>query len=111
MDINLGDLLHFLKNPHNGTGKNKYYEDKNAFIFSFNKKMKYYPKISLNDHVCMYSDAGPSFGGGNDIHLSNNCLHNNNSYNYQYTYQTEKNELNGGEKNFTIKDYEVYSLN
>ena len=58
----------------------------------------------------MYSDKGPSFGGGNDILLENNCLHNNNSLIYPYTYQTEKYELNGGEKNFTVKDYEVYSI-
>ena len=38
-------------------------------------------------------------------------LHNNNSYNNcPVTYETEKYELNGGEKNFTVKDYEVYSI-
>ena len=100
------------KNPHNGEGENKFYEDKNAFIFSLNKKRKYYPKIDNKDHVCMWSDRGPSFGVGNDMTLHNNCLHNNNSYNNcPLTYQTEKNELNGGEYNFTVKDYEVYSIN
>ena len=99
------------KNPHNGANKNKYYEDKDVFIFSLNKKRKYYPKIDKKDHVCMWSDKGPSFGGGNDMHLSNNCLHNNNSYNYCYSFQIEKCELNEGEQNFTGKDYEVYSRN
>ena len=60
----------------------------------------------------MWSDRGPSFGGGNDFQLSNICLHNNDSYNYcQNTYKIENYELNGGEKNFTVKDYEVYSIN
>ena len=100
------------KNPNNGSGCKKYYEDKNAFIFSLNNKKKYYPKIGRNDIVCMWSDRGPSFGGGNDFTLHNNCLHNNNSYNgCPYTYATEKCELNGGEYNYTVKDYEVYSIN
>ncbi len=98
------------KKPNNGD--NIYYEDKNAFIFSLNKKKKFYPKINDKYHVCMWSDRGPSFGGGNDFQLSNNCLHNNDSYNYcQNTYKIENYELNGGEKNFTVKDYEVYSIN
>ena len=62
--------------------------------------------------VCMWSDSGPSFGFGNDLFLANNCLHNNKSFNNcPYSYETEKCELNGGECNFTVKDYEVYSVN
>ena len=100
------------KNPQNGSGTNKFYEDKSAFIFSLNKKRKFYPKRGNNNHVCMWSDKGPSFGGGNDITFHNNCLHNNNSYNNcPCTYQTEVYELNGGEEYYTVKDYEVYSIN
>ena len=100
------------KNPNCWIGKNKYYEDKNAFIFSLNNKKKYYPKMDDKNHVCMWSDRGPSFGAGNDLTLNNNCLHKNNSYNNcPRTYETEKYELNGGEYNFTVKDYEVYSIN
>ena len=74
--------------------------------------MKYYPKIDNKSHVCMWSDRGPSFGAGNDFTLYNNCLHNNNSYNNCPTsFQTGKYELNGGESNYTVKDYEVYSIN
>ena len=100
------------KNPHCGKNGNRYYTDKNAFIFSLNKKRKYYPIVSdYSYHVCMWSDHGPSFGFGNDLTLRNNCLHNNDSHNTcPSTYQTEKYELNGGENNFTVKDYEVYSI-
>ena len=100
------------KNPNNGKDNSKYYEDNEAFIFSLNKKRKYYPKIEdKGNAVCMRSDRGPSFGRGNDLTFHNNCLHNNNSYNNcPHTYQTEKHELNGGEYNFTVKDYEVYSI-
>ena len=98
------------KNPNKGSGSNEYFEDKDAFIFSLNKRKKYYPNIQKkNSAVCMWSDRGPSFGGGNDLTLHNNCLHNNNSYNScPKTYETEKFELNGGEYHFTVKDYEVY---
>ena len=98
------------KNPNKGSGSNEYFEDKDAFIFSLNKRKKYYPNIQKkNSAVCMWSDRGPSFGGGNDLTLHNNCLHNNNSYNCcPKTYETEKFELNGGEEHFTVKDYEVY---
>ena len=100
------------KNPNNGKDGNKFYEDNEAFIFSLNKKRKYYPKIEDKKYaVCMWSDRGPSFGNGNDLTLHNNCLHNNNSYNNcPDTYQIEKCGLNGGEYNFTVKDYEVYSV-
>ena len=60
----------------------------------------------------MWSDRGPSFGGGNDLTLENQCLHNASSHNScPFTYPTEKYELNGGEEYFTVKDYEVYSVN
>jgi len=100
------------KNPNNGKDGKKFYDDNEAFIFSLNKKRKYYPNLNeKHNAVCMWSDRGPSFGFGNDLTLNNNCLHNNNSYNScPYTYQTEKCELNGGEYNFTVKDYEVYSV-
>ena len=98
-------------NPNNEGNNTKYYEDKNAFIFSLDKKKKYYPKANDKYQVCMYSDRGPSFGGGNDLSLHNKCLHNNNSYNRcPETYQTKKYELNGGNEYFTVQDYEVYSI-
>ena len=103
------------KNPDNEKGKKEFidrifYEDSGAFIFSLNKRKKYYPNIQRkNRAVCMWNNRGPSFGAGNDLTLHNNCLHNNNSYNScPYTYETEKYELNGGEYHFTVKDYEVY---
>ena len=91
---------------------NQYYPDNNSFLFSLNKKKKYFQKSLGDSHaVCMWKDRGPSFGGGNDMTLHNNCLHNENSYNNcPSTYQTEKYELNGGNYNFKVKDYEVYSI-
>ena len=99
------------KNP-NKEGKNFiYYEDKNAFIFSLNKKKKFYPKKNDKNHICMRNDRGPSFGVGHDLTLDNNCLNNDNSCNNcPNTFITERCELNGGEYNFVVEDYEVYSI-
>ena len=101
------------KNPNNGANRNRYYEDETAFLFSLNKKKQYYTKKNkVKNAVCMWSDRGPSFGGGNDLTLHNNCLHNEKSYNdCPNTYETENHELNGGEEYFKVKDYEVYSVN
>ena len=90
----------------------KFYSDNNAFLFSLNKKKKYFQKKYGDvEAVYMWRNRGPSFGGGNDMTLNNNCLHNSSSYNNcPYSYQTEKCELNGGEYNYMVKDYEVYSI-
>jgi hypothetical protein len=88
-----------------------FYIDNDSFLFSLNKKKKYFKKSNEDIHaICMWHDRGPSFGFGNDLTLNNKCLHNNNSSVCPYTYQIEKYELNGGENSFTVKDYEVYSI-
>ena len=52
-----------------------------------------------------------AFGGGYDLCINNQCSQNNNSYIYPHSYNTtETNELNGGERNFTVLDYKVYSV-
>ena len=91
----------------------KYYKDENAFLFSLNKKKKYFTKTKGDSKgVCMYKDKGPAFGAGNDFVIFDGCTTNTNSYsNCPYTYQTKRNELLGGQYNFQVKDYEVYSVN
>ena len=60
----------------------------------------------------MYKDKGPAFGKGNDFVIFDGCTTNTNSYsNCPYTYKTVRNELLGGQYNFQVKDYEVYSVN
>ena len=91
-----------------------YYKDENAFIFSLNKKKKYNLRNEQDRRekaVCMYKNKGPAFGGGNDFAIYNECCKNSNSYsNCPYTYKTFQFELNGGNYNFQVKDYEVYSV-
>ena len=91
----------------------KYYKDENAFLFSLNKKKKYFTKTKGDSKgVCMYKDKGPAFGKGNDFVIFDGCTTNTNSYsNCPYTYKTVRNELLGGQYNFQVKDYEVYSVN
>ncbi len=91
-----------------------YYKDENAFIFCLNKKKKYCLRNEQDRRekaICMYKNNGPAFGGGNDFVVFNECCKNSNSYsNCPYSYKTVRNELNGGNYNFQVKDYEVYSV-
>lgn len=62
---------------------------------------------------------GPTFGGGHDLHLADNCHSTKNSYtNLGHSYQTPKNYKYGGNAktmlagsyNFKCTEYEVYYL-
>lgn len=89
----------------------QYYPDEKAFIFSLNKGEKYFPiEKEKYNAVCMWVDRGPTFGGGNDLTIENNCLKNNKSHNKQKSYQFKKEDINGENQYFTVKDYEVYSI-
>ena len=95
-------------------GQNK--EDKDAFAFSLNKKKIYLPK---NEPTLHFNDSyGPIFGNNNknyiilvkgDNFFKNGgwtCTIRQNAYNgFAKDY-----EINDGEKNFNIKEIEVYQL-
>ena len=64
--------------------------------------------------IYCYSGVGPTFGGGNDLHISSNANTNTSSYSrlgftyelppgQQYTFFT-------GSGNFPVTDYEVFGL-
>jgi len=95
------------------------------FLFSYSNKAKK-PEIQLksNNTNTQYSSNnnsgyGPTFGGGHDIYISNNCDSNSTSYsNVGYTYSLDgysygsndaKNFL-AGSYNFTVTDIEVFAL-
>ena len=91
--------------------ENKYYSDPEAFIFSLNKQKIYFQKEKgMNNAICMWLKRGPSFGGGNDLTIANNCLKNNKSHSTPKTYLSDSNDLNGKNNYFKVKDYEVYSI-
>ena len=71
----------------------------------------YYNKDS-NYNIYCSSNYGPTFGGGYDFHISNNCDKNNNSYdNSGHSYDTKgKKYALAGTYNFYVEDYEVYKI-
>ena len=67
--------------------------------------------------ICSHSGAGPIFGAGHDLALSNGCKSNTNSYtnknNYGRSTSYKNFELSGpqsrGNSHFVCSDYEVYT--
>ncbi len=81
----------------------------NGFIFSLDNNEIYYNKYSSYNIYC-YSNLGPTFGGGFDFCISNNCDKNKYSYDnssHSYDIKGKKYALAGKHK-FYVEDYEVY---
>ena len=85
-------------------------QDKNAFVFSIDKKKKY--NIKEPEHAIGFSNSYWLFGyGDNAIVCYNNCTKQNDNYVGNKTYDIpEQYELNGGEKDFTVKSFEIYHI-
>lgn len=62
----------------------------------------------------IFSSVGPIFGAGADLQIANLCNVNTDSYsNLPHSYDGENNASSSslfGEYNFTITEYEVYTL-
>ena len=86
-------------------------KDENAFVFSIDKKKKYL--IKQPEHATGYgNNSWWGFGCGyNAIVCYENCTKRNDNYVDNGTYDIpEKYELNGGERNFTVKSFEIYQV-
>ena len=85
--------------------------DNNAFVFSIDKKKKYY--IKQPEHAIGFSEGyswlfGYSY---NAIVIRDNCKTRNDNYVNNQTYDIkEQYELNGGEEYFTVKSFEIYHV-
>ena len=90
---------------------NNFKTGSNGFIFSLDDKSIYYNKNS-NYNIYCYSDRGPTFGGGHDFCIYDNCNSNDSSYdNSGHSYETNgKKYALAGQNKFLVKDYEVYLL-
>ena len=90
---------------------NNYKTGSNGFIFSLDNKEIYYNKNTSYNIYCGGS-YGPTFGGGHDFYLCNNCNTDNSNYNNSdHSYQTYgKKCVMAGTYNFYVKDYEVYKI-
>ena len=87
-----------------------YKKGSNGFIFSLDNNEIYYNKDS-NYNIYCYSDYGPTFGGGYDFYISDNCDKNNSYDNSGDSYDTKgKKYALAGTKYFYVEDYEVYKI-
>ena len=90
---------------------NGYKTDERGFLFSLDSKEVYSNKKS-NYGIYCYSDKGPTFGGGHDLFIDDNCNKDNESFdNSNHSYETYgKKYALAGTKYFYVEDYEVYEL-
>ena len=74
------------------------------------------PLKTQSQQLAIYcsSGVGPTFGGGKDLHISNNANTNTSSYSrLGYTYERppgQQDTFFTGSKNFPVTDYEVFGL-
>ena len=86
-------------------------KDQNAFMFSIDKKKKYnikQPEYAIGFCMNSWWLFGYTY---NAIVVLENCTKNNGNWVDNKTYDIpEQYELNGGEKYFTVKSFEIYHV-
>jgi hypothetical protein len=93
-----------------------YKSDPQAFLFSFNRKLRF-PVKQEQYAIYAYPSYGPCFGGGREICIYDQSNINELSYsNFPYSYQAPDHIKNtdfflAGASNFKCKEIEVFSIN
>jgi len=94
-------------NPSSGN----YYASSGSFLFRLRPSMERYDLKSGRENYAVYlrKTYGPTFGGGHEIYITDNCRWIANSYSdCGNTYDVpSRYELTGGNRHFRIKDYVV----
>lgn len=101
-------------------GPNNYKNTANSWLFSMDHKEKYKQKANQSHYgVYCYSSYGPTWGGGHDIYIANNCNTGNSCYsNFGYTFDSKNNAYSttqaqshlAGSYNFTVEEIEVFQI-
>jgi len=101
------------------TAKEGYHSSPGSFLFSLVNPHETPPtqlfskKAGDQNEICSSHYHGPTFGAGNDLHISTNCNVGTASYSTFYTYTDPHgigNNFFTGSQTFTVTDYEVYKL-
>ena len=82
-----------------------------SFIFNLTNKKKYKLVDQMNaSAIGRYESYGPTFGGGFDLYIANQCKSNTNSCCTKSSYNTGNTNLLGenGTTKFQVTNYEVY---
>ena len=83
----------------------------NSFIFNLTNKEKFELTDQFdNNAIYRYNSYGPTFGGGYDLCLANQCKSNTSSYCSKSAYNTGNTNVLGGNgsTSFQVSNYEVY---
>uniref|UniRef100_A0A182SMJ1 Probable small nuclear ribonucleoprotein E n=1 Tax=Anopheles maculatus TaxID=74869 RepID=A0A182SMJ1_9DIPT len=96
--------------------KGGYLHSEKAFLFALNYNNEPSTKFDIVKKpyaICYHPDCGPIFGAGADLLISNNCNANIESYsNFPHSYDGPNATFGHlfGDYNFSIIDYEVFTL-
>ncbi|XP_034100191.1 uncharacterized protein LOC117565272 isoform X1 [Drosophila albomicans] len=97
--------------------KGGYLHSERAFLFMLNPPNGEQPVkfdiVKKPYAICYHPDCGPIFGAGADLLISSNCNVNTDSYSnlpHSYDGPSAAHMTLFGDYNFTISDYEVYTL-
>ncbi|KAI8123466.1 putative small nuclear ribonucleoprotein E [Lucilia cuprina] len=97
--------------------KGVYIHSERAFLFALNAGVSESPLkfdiVKKPYAICYHPDCGPIFGAGADLLIANNCNTNKDSYSnlpHSYDGNNASYETLFGDYNFTITDYEVYTV-
>ena len=89
--------------------KANYSKDGINFLFSLDT-LQLYKNTSGSNHTYHNESYGPTFGGGHDLYIANECMNNNSSYSKKNDYgMTSSFELNSVQS-FKVLDYEVFKI-
>ena len=83
----------------------------NSFIFNLTNKEKFELTDQFeNNAVYRNNSYGPTFGGGHDLYLADQCKSNSSSYCSKSVYNTGNTNVLGGNgsTSFQVSNYEVY---
>ncbi|XP_037899848.1 uncharacterized protein LOC119644376, partial [Glossina fuscipes] len=97
--------------------KGVYIHSERAFLFTLSNNISETPLkfdiVKKPYAICYHPDCGPIFGAGADLLIANNCNTTKDSYSnlpHSYDGPGASYESLFGDYNFTITDYEVYTL-
>ena len=97
------------------TSAGSYKADPDSFIFSLDTYQKFVQYRYYDNAIYDNSGYGPTFGGGHDLCIADQCKSNTNSYcnsNHSYSFYYSYNLINNGNQstNYQVADYEVYLI-
>jgi len=84
--------------------------DPTSFLFQLRPRLSHFALRNRDDRYVTYQhpNKGPTFGGGQDLHIASGALSSSNSYVNGHSYKANDYTLNDGTRYFKIKDYVVF---